>query len=300
MTILRPLLMQASGADATFPYSAQQHRALVAAMLSEGVLTTADFVVSQRAAGANFTVDLSAGKAVIVGDSVANQGSYLVTNDAVVTGTVVPAAPASGTRTHRVVLQLRDRAHDGTVAVGVYDAAVLILEDTGTGTPAQPASAITLGLITVTSTTTSILNSNIAATGRLLSRAPSYAATRYGPGTPLAQNFTAGPVTVCSLSIPALPYASIVNVNVGVMLSKNDDSDFDVGIARGTGSVTGLSVARSSLSGRVYLSPSYNYDLAANTADVINVYSIRNSGVGTAVSFADPLINRIDVLVVPA
>lgn len=300
MTILRPLLMQASGADATFAYSAQQHRALVGATLSEGVLTTADLLVEQRAAGANFTVDVSAGKAVIVGDSVAAQGSYLVINDAAVTGVVIPAAPASGTRIHRVVLQVRDRAHDGTVSAGVYDAVVLVLEDTGAGTPALPASAITLALVTVAAGTASITNSNISGTGRVLARAPSYNASRYGPGTPLAQNFGAGPVTVNSLSIPAAPYARIVTVNVGVMLSKTDGSDFDLSIARGTGSTTGLSVARSSVSGRVFLTPSYAYDLAADTADVLNIFSVRNSGAGTAVSFADSLINRIDVLAVPA
>lgn len=166
----RPLLMQASGTDAAFEYTAQETRQLMDALATEGILGTADLKVTQRAAGANFTVDVAAGRAVVDGDSVAYQGAYLVVNDAVLTGVTIPAAPASGSRTHRVVLRVNDYAHDGAVAAGTYEAAVVVLEDTGTGTPAEPDSAITLATVTVSSTTVSITNAKIA-DGRGFARA---------------------------------------------------------------------------------------------------------------------------------
>jgi hypothetical protein len=161
MALQRPLLMQAAGSDAAFSYSAQQHRQLIGALLSEGVGSSAALKVTQRALGANFTVDVAAGPATVAGDSVANQGTYYILNDAPITDTAIPAAPASGTRVHRVVLKVRDHAHDGAVPAGTYEARVEVLEDTGTGTPAVPASAIPLARVTVTSTTTSITDANI-------------------------------------------------------------------------------------------------------------------------------------------
>lgn len=166
MALLRPLMMQAASGDTVYPvglaYSAQEHRQLVAVAVPEGVVDVDDFRVSQRAAGANFTVDVAAGRAVVIGDDVAYQGGYLVTNDATLTGKVIPPAPGSGSRTHRVVLKILDKAHDGSLAYGDYDADVQVLEDTGAGTPALPDSAITLALVTVTSATGSITNANIS------------------------------------------------------------------------------------------------------------------------------------------
>lgn len=157
MTLSRPLVMQAGGGDATFAYSAQEERAAATAFTAqEGVLW--GLVVSQRAAGANFSVDISAGQALVNGDDVSGQGTYVITSNAVENRSI-PAAPVSGSRIHRVIAQVEDRLHEGTWADYKWD--LIVQEDTGGGTPALPDSAIELALVTVTSTTTSITSAEI-------------------------------------------------------------------------------------------------------------------------------------------
>lgn len=158
MTLRRPIWMQAGGGDSTFEYSAQEVRAFLSAITAqEGVYWGLD--VTQRGAGANFSVDIAAGEAVIAGDDVSQQGHYVVYNTAGAYNVTVPAAPVSGSRTHRVIAQVMDKLHEGTWTDYEWD--VILQEDTGSGTPALPDSAIPLAEIAVTSATVSITSANI-------------------------------------------------------------------------------------------------------------------------------------------
>jgi hypothetical protein len=130
----------------------------------QGVMNP-NFTITQRAAGANFSVDISAMGAAVQGTSISNQGSYFVLN----TGTVnlsTPSAPASGTRTHRVVAQLLDKQATGTQ----YGWQFLLKEDTGTGLPALPANSVDLGRVSIAAGQASVQNANITQTWELASR----------------------------------------------------------------------------------------------------------------------------------
>jgi hypothetical protein len=152
-----PLWIQPSGGDPALSYTGIMDRTLLDGIFSaEGVLTPDAFSVSERGAGANFSVDVAAGSAVITGDSVANQGKYLVRSVGVVNVTT-PAAPGSGTRIHRVIARIRDKSAAGSN----YDWTLELLEDTGSGTPALPASAISLATVSITNGQASVLNTNI-------------------------------------------------------------------------------------------------------------------------------------------
>lgn len=155
MTLKRPWLMQASGGDALLTYSGLDTRALFDAIyLTEGIAgPQTSLVVTQRAAGADFTVDIAAGFAMISGDDVSNQGKYMCQSTAVENRTI-PAPPVSGTRTHRIIARVMDKTHNG--AWSDYEWDIEVLEDTSGVTPDEPDSAITLALIPVTSATTSI------------------------------------------------------------------------------------------------------------------------------------------------
>lgn len=164
MTVARPIWMQAAGADTPLQYSAQELRAMFNAMFqTEGVvpLSSTALKVVQRAAGANFSVDINPGMAAIIGDDVTAQGMYLV-NVSATENVPTPAAPGSGTRVHRVVLQVRDKLHNG--AYTTYDAVPQLLQDTGSGTPALPGSAISLGLVSIAAGQASVTNANITDT----------------------------------------------------------------------------------------------------------------------------------------
>lgn len=161
MALLRPAWMQATGGDAAITYTAAQDRQVLAAIFSrEGVLDkdAGHLRVTQRAAGANFSVDIAKGKVAIVGDDISDQGVYLCESTATENRSI-PSAPGSGTRNHRVIARIRDKMHNG-IWTG-YEWVIEVQQDTGSGTPALPASAVPLAIVSVSSATTSITNGNI-------------------------------------------------------------------------------------------------------------------------------------------
>lgn len=155
----RPLVMQALDGDQVLEYSALEFRALVDALYKEeGVLAVGDFQVTQRAAGANFSVDVAGGGAVIQGDSVTGQGKYQIKSNGAVNLTT-PGAPGSGTRQHRVIARVRDKFHGGGATT--YDWTLEVLEDTGSGTPPLPANAIPLARVNITAGQSNVLDTHI-------------------------------------------------------------------------------------------------------------------------------------------
>lgn len=171
MTLHTPVYCQPTAGDVNFPngipFSAQELRRNTQALLSvispsfQSGVTPLDgqFAVSQRAGGANFSVDVAAGHAFVVGTDIANQSAYGCWNDAVA-NIATPAPPASGTEVHRLVLQIEDK-FSNAVWTG-YTANLTLLADTGSGTPAAPASSITLALISIAAGQASVLNANIS------------------------------------------------------------------------------------------------------------------------------------------
>lgn len=163
MTLQRPIFMQAAGGDPAIQYSATDLRAgLITPLLrSEGVFNPDQgwMLVTQRGAGANFSVDVASGWVAINGNDVSLQGVYMGFNTATL-NVATPAAPGSGTQVHRVIARIKDKLNNGTWTT--YEWTVEVLADTGSGTPAEPASAITLALVTITTGQASVTNANIA------------------------------------------------------------------------------------------------------------------------------------------
>jgi hypothetical protein len=180
----QPVLLQPATGDPSLITTGQEYRNYSSAVLSAmtgmpfstanwtgGVpdagwangANTGSMTVAQRGAGANFSVDVAAGWAFVVGADVTNQGVYAVWNDATV-NVVTPSAPASGTRVHRLVLQIQDKLENGTFTG--YQAQYVVLQDTGSGTPAASSggtpSVITLALISISAGQASVQNANIA------------------------------------------------------------------------------------------------------------------------------------------
>lgn len=148
-------------ATQTLTYPAVNWRRFLATVFGEGVF--AGLAVSQRAAGANFTIDVSAGSAMIAGDNTANQGAYFAQTLAV-ESVVVGAAPGSNSRIDRVIVRVNDPSAGGgagnnctiEVLAGVVSATPVA--------PAIPATAISLATILVAAGTPSITNGLITDT----------------------------------------------------------------------------------------------------------------------------------------
>lgn len=150
-------------------HPARSFRALITETWHEGVLRQTAFAVSERNAGdggPNFSVDFSAGRAVIEGDADPWQGNYMATNDAVDNVAVTSAPTAGNHRYDLVVLEMKDDAED---AGGLNLARVRVVagtpSSTGLGDPTEPAipdSALVLARIgPITNGTTTITDSII-------------------------------------------------------------------------------------------------------------------------------------------
>ncbi len=159
MTLKQPVLMQAGGGDTAISYSALDVRSIFDALIqSEGVIGLTSLKVSQRGAGANFSVDVATGFCAVGGDDVALQGKYLCQNTAVV-NLAIASPPVSGSRIHRVIARIKDKLHNGSWST--YEWTLEVLADVGSGTPALPDSAITLALVTVASGASNVVDANI-------------------------------------------------------------------------------------------------------------------------------------------
>ena len=141
--------------------------------LQEGVVGVNDMAVAQRGAGANMSVDIGAGEALIQGDTVTNQGRYYVLNDAVTNVTGFSAANATNPRIDRVTLRVRDQFH-GDAA---NDISFQIVTGTATagatltnlnGAAAVPGSQLLLANVLIPANATTITTGNIDTTVRPL------------------------------------------------------------------------------------------------------------------------------------
>lgn len=171
-------------------------RRYLGAGLQEGVASATDMAVAQRGAGANFSVDIAAGEALIQGDTVANQGRYYVLNDAVFNLTGFTTANATNPRIDRVTLRVRDAFH-GDAA---NDVSFQIVTGTATagatlanlnGAAAVPNSQLLLANILIPATATTVTTANIDTTVRRLignlnslgTGTPSATTALFGDGT---------------------------------------------------------------------------------------------------------------------
>lgn len=163
MALLTPLWMEAEEGDPDIEYSAAHERAaLIGTVFSrEGVMDrdAGHLRVTQRAEGPNMSVDVAAGQCAIVGDDVSDQGTYLCMSTTPV-NVSVPPPPGSGTRSHLVVAQVKDKLSNGVWTSYEWD--IELLEDTGSGTPNVPNSAIPLARVNVAQGAVSVLSSHIA------------------------------------------------------------------------------------------------------------------------------------------
>ena len=162
MTIELPLYMQ----DGAYP--ARLDRFLISRLWDEGVATPRACKVTQRAAGANFTVDIAVGDFIIAGDDQSLQGSYQGRITATESVTIGAAPSGSNKRIDLVTLRINDPNAGGNAGNNATPIVVPGTQTTGTPVaPPLPGSSIPLATVgPITSGTASITNS-IITDGRL-------------------------------------------------------------------------------------------------------------------------------------
>jgi hypothetical protein len=156
-----PLLLEATTGDPAITYHAQDFRGIVSTLApNQGVVHAGDLAVSQRAAGANLSVDVAAGRCIIAGGSIANQGTYIALSDAVQN---VPIATPNATnpRIDIVVAQIHDKQADGGTSYGWTINTVQGVAASSPVAPSTPTSALLLAQVAVAANATSITTANI-------------------------------------------------------------------------------------------------------------------------------------------
>lgn len=142
-------------------------RQYVGSLIStEGIRTSTDLQVTQRGAGANMSVDVSAGAGVVQDDHGSGGGFYGATFPAT-TNVAISAADATNPRIDRVVLRIRDQflgdatsAIDIFVVTGTPTAGATLVNLNGAG--AVPGSCLLLANVLVPAASSSVTNANIA------------------------------------------------------------------------------------------------------------------------------------------
>lgn len=165
---IETLPVQPVEGDSPIIYTARQLRAhLLANVFSrEGVIDKlgGHFEITQRAEGANFSIDARLGPnnlagAAIFGDDQAGQGPYSVISTTKVNKSV-PTPSTTVTRTHRVILRTFDRLENSSLSPGTYYSDVVVQPDTAAAA-ALPATSIPLASIAVPANALSITDSMI-------------------------------------------------------------------------------------------------------------------------------------------
>jgi hypothetical protein len=151
----QPLWLQNS------PYPAALDRLLIAAALETGVQGLNELVVSQRAAGANYSVDVAAGRVVVPITDAPNLGSALCTSTAVNNLTVSGAPGAGLNRIDLVIARVYDASVIGGSINGWQIEVVTGTPAASPAVPALPTSSVELARIAVAAGQASIQTANI-------------------------------------------------------------------------------------------------------------------------------------------
>lgn len=134
-------------------------RAQKALRLVAGVCASGDMAVAQNGTP-NMSVNVAAGQAVIDGsENTVLQGSYIVTNDAVVNKAVAASDPTNP-RNDLVIAKVQDALYSG----GTTAWSIAVVTGTPAGSPVDPAipnNAIPLARVRVDATVTTIVNAKI-------------------------------------------------------------------------------------------------------------------------------------------
>ncbi|GAC1610349.1 MAG: hypothetical protein NVS3B26_16630 [Mycobacteriales bacterium] len=167
MALLVPLFLQANTGDPTISYAASDFRQLISALAPlAGTILVGDLQVAPRGAGANMSVDVASGRAVIPGTLVAGQGSYIVNNTSTY-NVAIAAADPTNPRIDLIVAQVNDKQADAGTA---YNFTLVAVTGTAAASPVAPNTpndAYALAQVAVAANTASIVAANITDTRTL-------------------------------------------------------------------------------------------------------------------------------------
>lgn len=141
--------------------AATWRQALKGLLTLPGIVAPGHLAVTQRAAGANMTVDVAEGRVFIPGTEATYQGTYLAETQGVTNVGTFAAADATNPRRDLVVARVKDSNYSGAVRTFGLE----IVTGVAAASPADPtvpANSWVLARVTVAAGAATILNAAIA------------------------------------------------------------------------------------------------------------------------------------------
>lgn len=161
-TFEKPLWQDNAGTGVPASYTANMDRQLVAAMFPyAGVIKPTDLVVTQRAAGADSSVDVSIGRCIIY-QTGSTDRAYLCNMSGTFQNVPLPATPGSNSRYDMIYAVVQD----STISGSVDSFSLVAVSGTAAASPVEPAAPSGAGVhllarVTRTAGTASVLNAAI-------------------------------------------------------------------------------------------------------------------------------------------
>lgn len=156
MTELNPPGFLQNRAD----HPARELRSAISGLIATpGIVSVGDWVVTQRGAGANMSVDIAGGSGYIAGTENVNQGFYHCVSDATIVNKAVGASSGTQARKDIVVARVYDQFYSGATNLWQFE---VIAGTFGSGAePAVPANSYKVATIDIAINAASIINANI-------------------------------------------------------------------------------------------------------------------------------------------
>lgn len=208
MSVINPPLFLQQGS-----HSAKQFRRMVEAVSGStgGVLSEGELLVSERAAGADMSVDVAEGRAFVVGSESVGQGVYFVESRGVESLAVSAADGALG-RVDLVVARVQDSEESGVLDVWSLEV-VTGTPDASPVAPASPANALVLAEVSVGAGVSSIVDADVSVTVGPGLRV--YDTADFEDGSVLAAALADGAVTSAKIATGAVGSAALAAGSVG-------------------------------------------------------------------------------------
>lgn len=161
-TFEKPIWQDNNGTGVPASYAASADRVLVAAQWQyAGVLNSTDLAVTQRAAGADSSVDVSIGRCVVYQTGAADK-AYLCNASGALQNVTLPASPGSNSRYDMIYAVVQDSTISGTVD----NWSLVAVSGTAAASPVEPAApsgagVLLLARVTRTAGVATVLNAAI-------------------------------------------------------------------------------------------------------------------------------------------
>lgn len=282
MTLKTPLWQEDSS------YSATMDREILDAFFSApGILASGDLLVAQRAAGANMSVDVAAGRCVVTGTDQTGQGKYLCKSDSVTNVTIAAAPGAGQSRIDLIVAAVRDADQNGGANNDwVIEAVTGTVAATGSQVaPAAPASSIVLAQIAIGPSVSTIVTANI--TDERPSATTISEITSAGGQIVTPYTITAGVTTFLTTStLPVGTWLIIVTALVNNPSAVNIDIEVEIGTV--TGSFSGAQLSSTKSSGPV----TFTAVVTVTTAGMLTLRVIASAITGTPQLLSTSLVQN--------